>query len=238
MVSEPRIKDGNNQKIRYSQIWWQDQLSHLEGPNDGHSDTEWIAKKLLVACKDQLWLVLTLSLLLFLMIFSIVCIICGWITWGRKSCAIHLLLLSSIIPWTYVVLNSLNSPSGLRPTGHYPTGFFGGFRCWRFFGPKWRLLGISWNGPKNRYVASLFTVRGSLVILELPGLFIFRQFFEHYYGFYCWFIGEFMVDIHVSELHYYLRASSPLSKNILKLHLHQVASSPIFFYTKYYSLFS
>ena len=38
------------------------------------------------------------------------------------------------------------------------------------------LLGISWNGPKNRYVASLFTVRGSLVTLELPGLFVFHQY--------------------------------------------------------------
>ena len=36
----------NNHKIRYSQIWWQDQLSHLEGPNDDHSDTEWIEKAL------------------------------------------------------------------------------------------------------------------------------------------------------------------------------------------------
>ena len=95
--------------------------------------------------------------------------------------------------------------------------------------PRHILLNISWNDPKNRYVASLFTVRGSLVILELLGLFVFRQFFEHYYGFYCWFIEEFMVSIHVSELHYYSRALSPLSRIILKLHLHQVASSPIFF---------
>jgi len=97
------------------------------------------------------------------------------------------------------------------------------------------VLGILWNSPKNRYVASLFMVRGSLVTLELPGIFVFRQFFEHYYGFYCWFIGELMVSIHVSELHYYLRASSSLSRIILKFHVHQEASSPIFFYIKYYS---
>jgi len=58
------------------------------------------------------------------------------------------------------------------------------------------------------------------------------------------FIADFMRSIHMNEQHHYKWRASismtiiPKSFIILKDYLHQEASSPIFFYTKYSSLFS
>ena len=143
------------------------------------------------------------------MIFSPICIISGWITWGRKSGAIHLLLLSSsIIPWTYAVLILLNSPSGLCPMGHYPTGFFGGFLVLKIFGPRRRLLGMEWSKKSSDTAATEWLLGYHVSLLFVSFLSIIMDFIAG-------FIGEFMVGIHVSELYRYLRASSPLSRIIL-----------------------